>query len=116
DRLGRGRIEARGRLIEQENLRFLGERACERKPLLLAARELARWPALEPAKTDERAELKGVGAAPRPRHAGGGERLADIARGAAAQHRRPLEHDGAMRGRRLLTASSHARAWAGSAP
>src|SRR5262249_57041527 len=107
---------AGGGLMEEEDRRLLGERAGERKPLLLAAGELARWPALEPGKTDERAELKGVGAAPRPRHAGGGERIADIARGTAAQHRRPLEHDGAMRGRRLLTASSHARAWAGSAP
>src|SRR5262249_45294251 len=95
----------RGRLGEQENLRFLGEGACERKPLLLAAGELARWPALEPGKTDERAEFEGVGSAPRARHAGGGERIADIARGAAAQHRRPLEHDGAMRGRRLLPAA-----------
>src|SRR5262249_56935261 len=79
--------------------------AGERTPLLLAAGELARWPALELGKTDERAELKGVGSAPRPGHAGGGERIADIARGAAAQHRRPLEHDGAMRGRRLLPAT-----------
>src|SRR5262249_27995373 len=60
DRLGGGGIEARGRFIEQEDLRFFGERACERKPLLLAAGEPARWPAFEPAKTDERAELKRV--------------------------------------------------------
>src|SRR6516165_7531706 len=105
DRLGRGGIEARGRLIEQEDLRFLGERACERKPLLLAAGELARWPALEPGQTDERAELEGTGSAPRARHAGGGERIADVAGGAAAQHSRPLEHHGAMRGRRLLPAA-----------
>jgi len=76
DRLGRGWIEARGWLIEQEDLRFLGERACERKPLLLAAGELARRPAFQPAKTDERAELEGVGRAPRARHTGGGERIA----------------------------------------
>src|SRR5215468_4904457 len=49
--------------------------------------------------------------APRPRHAGGSERIADIARGTAAQHRRPLEHDCAMRGRRLLAAApAHAPA------
>src|SRR5262249_2695698 len=53
---------------------------------------------------DERAEFERVGSASRARHAGGGERIADIAGGAAAQHRRPLEHDGAMRGRRLLPA------------
>src|SRR5262249_52828432 len=67
--------------------------------------ELARWPALEPGKTDERAELEGTGSAPRARHAGGGERIAHVAGGAAAQHSRPLEHDGAMRGRRLLPAA-----------
>src|SRR5262249_39527866 len=42
------------------------------------------------------------------------ERIADIARGTAAQHRRPLEHDGAMRGRRLLAAApahTPARGW-----
>src|SRR5262245_27052672 len=39
DRLASGRIETRGRLVEEENLRLLGERACERKPLLLAAGE-----------------------------------------------------------------------------
>src|SRR5262249_20165073 len=105
DRLGRGGMEAGGRLIEQEDLRLLGERGGERKPLLLAAGELARWPALEPVKTDERAELKRVGSASRARHAGGGERIADIARGAAAKHRRPLEYDGAMRGCRLLAAA-----------
>src|SRR5262245_57206056 len=67
--------------------------------------EIARWPALEPVKTDERAELKRVGSASRARHAGGGERIADVARGAAAKHRRPLEYDGAMRGCRLLAAA-----------
>src|SRR5262245_33458504 len=35
DRLGRGRVEARGRLVEQKNLRLFGESARERQPLLL---------------------------------------------------------------------------------
>src|SRR5262245_14698953 len=71
DRLGRGGMEAGGRLSEEEELRLLGGRARERKPLLLAAGELARWPALEPGKADERAELEGVSSASRARHAGG---------------------------------------------
>src|SRR5262249_59746499 len=98
DGLGGGGRGAGGGLMEEEVLRLLGGRACERKPLLLAAGELARWPAVEPGKTDELAEFERVGSASRARHAGGGERIADIAGGAAAQHRRPLEHDGAMRG------------------
>src|SRR5262249_11944311 len=47
DRLGRGRVEARGRLVEQKNLRLLGESARERQPLLLSAGELSRGPAAE---------------------------------------------------------------------
>src|SRR5262249_6114913 len=77
DRLGRSRTGARGGLTGQEDWRLRGGGGGERKPLLLAAGELARWPALEPVKTDERAELKRVGSASRARHAGGGERIAD---------------------------------------
>ena len=42
DRLGGGRIEARGRLVEKQHLRIPGERARQRQPLLLAAGQLAR--------------------------------------------------------------------------
>src|SRR5262245_4724241 len=96
DRLGRGRIEARGRLVEQEKLRLLGESAREREPLLLAAGELSRRPAAEPGKTDDSGELVDAGSTLRPRHAGGRERITDVAGRAAAEHRRALEHDGAM--------------------
>ena len=37
DALGRGRIEARGRLVEEENFRIARERAGQREALLLAA-------------------------------------------------------------------------------
>src|SRR5262249_59120223 len=94
-----------GGCVEGAGWRVSGGRAGDRKPVLRAAGELARWLGLEPGKADERAELEGMGSASRARHAGGGERIADIARGAAAQHRRPLEYDGAMRGRRLLPAA-----------
>src|SRR5262249_18147022 len=42
DRLGRGGVEARARLVEAEHLRRLGERARQRQPLLLAAGEFSR--------------------------------------------------------------------------
>ena len=54
DRLGGGRIEARGRLVEKQHLRIPGERARERQPLLLAAGELARRPLAEPVEADQR--------------------------------------------------------------
>ena len=44
DRLGGGRIEARGRLVEKQHLRIARERARQREALLLAAREPARGP------------------------------------------------------------------------
>src|SRR5260370_1126062 len=42
DRLGGGRIEARGRLVQEQHLGVAGERAGERKTLLLAARQPSR--------------------------------------------------------------------------
>src|SRR5215472_14456477 len=106
-----GRIEARGRLVEHEDLRFLGERARERQPLLLAAGELSRRPAAEPEKTDGGGELVDAGTALCTRHAGGRKRITDVAGGAAAEHRRALEHDGAMRWLGGLAASpGHASA------
>src|SRR6516164_1593876 len=105
DRLGRGRVEARGRLVEQENLRLFGESARERQPLLLAAGELSRRPAAEAAEADDSDEFVDAGSAIRARHAGGRERITDVAGGAAAEHRRALEHDGAMRRLGSRTAS-----------
>src|SRR5215467_479674 len=78
NRLSRGGIEACGRLVEQQDLRFLGERARERQPLLLAARELARRPAAEPDQADERTELVGAGSALAARYPGGRERIMDV--------------------------------------
>src|SRR5262244_525983 len=111
DRLGRGRIEARGRLVEHEDLRLLGERARERQPLLLAAGELSRRPAAEPEKADGGGELVDAGSTLCARHAGCRKRITDVAGGAAAEHRRALEHDGAMRWLGSLAASpGHASA------
>ena len=98
-------IEACGRLVEQQHLRLLGQRARERKPLLLAAGELACRTIAEPVEADERAELAGARLAFRARHAGGRQRIADVAGGAATKHRRALEHDGAMRRRHVLAAA-----------
>ena len=93
-------IEARGRLVEEQHLRLAGERARERQPLLLAAGQPARRPLAEPVEADQREQL--ARRAPRARRAdaGGRERVADIGGRAAAQHHRPLEHDGAPRRRR----------------
>ena len=41
DRLGRGGIEARGRLVEKQHLRVARQRAGKRQPLLLAAGQAA---------------------------------------------------------------------------
>src|SRR5262245_14373123 len=111
DRLGCGRSESRGPLVEQKNLRPLGERAREREPLLLAAGELSRRPAAEPGKADDSGELGDAGRALRARYAGGRKRITDVAGGAAAEHRRALEYDGAMRRLGGLAASpGHASA------
>ena len=48
------------------------------------------------------------------RHAGGGQRIAQVACGAAPEHHRPLEHDGAAVGRRVrASAPGHAPARSG---
>src|SRR2546427_753424 len=51
------RVERRERLVEQEDLRAAGERAGERDPLLLAARELVRVAALETTEARQRDHL-----------------------------------------------------------
>src|SRR5262249_56212217 len=79
DRLGRGRVEARGRLVEQENLRLFGEGARQRQPLLLAAGELSRRAAAEAGKADDSGELVDAGSALRARPAGGSARITDAA-------------------------------------
>src|SRR6516165_2211384 len=105
DCLGCGRIEARGRLVQKENVRLLGKRARERQPLLLAAGKLSCRPAAEAAEADQGAELIQAPVARSARHAGGRERVADVAGGAAAKHHRALKHDGASRGRHLLASA-----------
>ena len=60
DDFGRGSVEACGWLVKKNYRGITRERACERKPLLLAAGELACWPAFESGKTDERADRKSV--------------------------------------------------------
>ena len=109
DGLGRSRIEACRRFVEQQNLRLLGKRARERKPLLLAAGELARRARAEPIEAHERTEFAGARITLRARHAGGRQRITDVAGGAATKHHRALEHDGPLRRRGVLAAApSHA--------
>ena len=100
DRLGGGRVEARGRFVEKENLRILGERAGERETLLFAAGQLAGRPLRDRFEPDQREQFGGPCALLAARDAGGVERIAQIGRGAAPQHRGALEDEGATgRGR-----------------
>ena len=118
DRFGRSRVEACGRLVEQQNLRLLGQCARERKAMLLAAGELPCRTIAEPVEADERAELAGACLAFRARHAGGRQRITDVAAGAATKHRRALEHHGAMGRCHVLAGRprSRVRAWARTKP
>src|SRR5262249_6824799 len=105
DRLGGGGVEARARLVEAKHRRRLGERARQRQPLLLAAGEFSRGTVGQAVEADQRAELGHARGALAARHAGGGERVADVAGGAAAEHHRALEHDRAPRRRHVRPAA-----------
>ena len=70
DRLGGGRIEACGRLVEEQNLRILGERARERQALLLAAGQLPRGPLGDRVQPDQREQFGGACALLGARNAG----------------------------------------------
>src|SRR5258705_12300557 len=105
DGLGRSRIEACSRFVEQENLRLFGKRARERKPLLLAAGELACRTLAEPIEAHERTEFAGARITLRARHAGGRQRMTDVAGGTATKNHRALENDGPMRRPPLLSAA-----------
>jgi putative molybdopterin biosynthesis protein len=95
DRFGRRRIEACGRLVEEEHLWVLGQRARECEPLLLAAGQLARRARAEPVEADQRQQLGDARFAGGARDRGSGERIADIGAGAASQHRRTTEETAA---------------------
>ena len=98
DRLGGGRIEARGRLVEEQHLRDLWR---ARAPARAAAarRRTACAPAAAPSppRPTSASSSPCARVALRARHAGGRQRIADVAGGAAAKHHRTLEHDGAPR-------------------
>ena len=101
DRLGRGRIEARGRLVEKQDLRIARERARQREPLLLAAGQAARRAVARARRARPAPAVRRC--APRiARRAAARAHSAILAAGAAPEHGRPLEHDGAPRRRRLL--------------
>ena len=95
DRLGGGGVEAGGRLVEEQHGGIAGEGARQRQPLLFAAGQAPRRPALEARQPDIGHQFADAGFALRARHLGRGQRVTDIAGGAAPQHGRALEHDGA---------------------
>ena len=93
DRPGRGRVEARGRLVEEQHLGLERPGAGQRQALLLAAGEHARRPrrrdgrgrpARAPPRPARRARRRGT-----PRDA---QRIVDVGGGRAAQQHRALEH------------------------
>ena len=106
DRLGGGGIEAGGRLVEEQHA---GSRASARASASRCCSppdSRRAGPALEarrarPAASSSAARSGALGA----RHAGGGQRVTDIAGGAAPEHDRALEHDGAPRRRRRLASA-----------
>src|SRR5712671_3856010 len=97
DRLGGGRIEARGRLVQEQHLGVAGERAREREPLLLAARQPSRGPARKMREARLSQEVGNALPAGGARDSRRMKRVADVAGDRAAQHHRALEHHGAAR-------------------
>ena len=59
-RLGGGRIEARGRLVEKQHRRIARERPRQRQPLLLAAGQPSRGAIGEMTETDQFEQLAGA--------------------------------------------------------
>ena len=105
DRLGGRRIEARGRLVKEQHGGIFRERARQREPLLLAAGDTSRRPLRQSAEADERQQFGRARGALRARRACRGQRVADIARDAAAKHGGTLEHHGAPRRGRMRAAA-----------
>ena len=100
-RLGRGGVEAGGRLVEEEHLGRAGKRARESKALLLAARETTGGTVGQCCQPDLREQLSyrcRIGCATRCR-----QRESDIGCRSSPQHHRLLEHDGAARCARRRT-------------
>ena len=92
-------IEARGRLVEKQHCRIARERAGQRQPLLLAAGQPPRRPVGEmrrARRSSSSSSARALLARATPARA---QRVADVGGGAAPQHHRTLEHDGAPRRR-----------------
>ena len=106
DRLGGGGIEAGGRLVEKQHGRIARQRARQRQPLLLAAGQPPRRAALEACRArPARAVRRRASSRSARGTSGGGQRVTDIAGGAAPEHGRALEHDGAPRRRRRVASA-----------
>ena len=71
-------IEVRQRLVQQQDDRFLDERARQRHPLALAARELSRPPLQQPADVEQLGHLRDLLLGLSPRDFGQVEREADV--------------------------------------
>ena len=114
DRLGRRRVEARGRLVEEQHIRVRGEgpRQGER-----AAVPRRRYCPGRRSRRSDRATFADADCARRSGRPAACQRIAQVGRGAPPEHHRPLEHDGAAIGRRIrrVRPSSTRRRWANEA-
>jgi hypothetical protein len=88
----RGRVEARGRLVEEQHLRVKRPRPRQRQALLLAAREHARRAVLEMRKPDALERFARDPLALAPADARELQRIRHVGERAAPEQHRPLEH------------------------
>src|SRR5260221_2933349 len=117
ERLGRGGIETRRRLVEKQHGGIARQRAGEGKALLLAAGEAPRRTSAEPIQPDQAEQRRKPCVVLAAWNGGGPDRIADIAGSAAPEHGRTLEHDGApLRHADALAAAGDAAARRGEKP
>src|SRR3954469_1254670 len=104
-RLGGGRIEARGRLVQEQHGRIARQRPCQRQPLLFATGQPSRGAIGETSEPDQFEQFTGAARMLRARDTRRTQREADIGGSAAPEHRRTLKHDRAFERRGIFQAA-----------
>ena len=99
-----GRVEARGRFVEEQDARRERPGARQRDALLLAAREHACGALRHVRQADARQRGSGAICSLGTRHAGEVECILDVGQGRTAQQHRSLENHGLRRRLRRLAA------------
>ena len=98
DRFGCRGIKAGSRLIQKQDRGVACQGAGERQPLLFAAGQPSRRPAIKAGEADFREKCHAALMPAVAGHAGGRQGVTDIAGRAAPEHGRPLKHDRALAG------------------